>query len=170
MSRTRLHGPLLIALGFSLPLVSAEARGFGAEPPGLVIESMSLEQRVGQLFLVSFHGYDLLAGTRDFVGRVAPGGVVLYRTNTHTPKTIARLTNALQAVATRRKSGAAGLLVAIDMEGGAINRFFCDHGFTPFPSAQQLAAAGRPQNAAAVGRAMAEELRALGINMNLAPG
>ena len=158
-----------MALGAGLLLNLVGARGPEAGTDGRVFESMSLEQRVGQLFLASFRGFELSEGTRRFVDRVAPGGVVLYRTNTSTPATVARLNNALQAVATGRRSGGVGLLVAIDMEGGAINRFFRDRGFTPFPSALQVAATGRPDNAAAVGRAMAEELRAVGINMNLAP-
>ncbi|MFA6317061.1 MAG: beta-N-acetylhexosaminidase [Elusimicrobiota bacterium] len=59
------------------------------------------------------------------------------------------------------------VLFAVDHEGGWVLRF--TSGVTAFPGNAALGAAGDPRLAREVGRAMARELRALGIGLNLAP-
>ncbi len=131
------------------------------------LADMDLAARVGQLFLISFPGDRLGPETRASLRRLRPAGAILYRTNTAGPAEVARLSSQLQAAV--QSAGGPGLLLAIDMEGGRVNRFFADRGFTRFPPGLLVAATRRPRNAAAVARAMATELTALGFNTNLAP-
>ena len=132
------------------------------------LAQMSLEQKVGQLFMVSFRGRELNGHSRGFIEQVQPGGVLLYQTNTATPESVAALSNALQKMAGER-AGGTGLLLAIDFEGGTVTRFFAGRGFTKFPPALLVGATGSPEIAGRLARAAAEELRAVGINTNLAP-
>ncbi len=147
--------------------------GWTAAPPlqtsqvDRLLASMTLAQRVGQLFMVSVQGIDLPGNAQRFIQQAAPGGVVLFESNTGRPATMAYLTNALQAAAVA--AGVPTLFIAIDHEGGLVTRLNAEDGFTVFPTGQLVAATGDPANAAAVGRAMAEELLGVGINMNLAP-
>ncbi|MBN2496998.1 MAG: hypothetical protein JXR96_20570 [Deltaproteobacteria bacterium] len=133
-----------------------------------LIAEMSPAQKAGQLAMVSFEGRALSDAQRDFVLGTRPGGVLLFRSNCGSPAEMAHLTGSLQRLATG-EIGGPGLLVAIDMEGGSVRRFSPGGAFTRFPPAIMIGATDDPDMAARVGRAMAEELKAVGINMNLAP-
>ncbi|MBN1283920.1 MAG: hypothetical protein JXB47_00825 [Anaerolineae bacterium] len=133
-----------------------------------LLAAMTPEQRVGQMFLVTLWGEELSAASRRLIETYAPGGVVLFEHNMGTPWAVTALTNAMQEAAAASGAGVP-LFVATDQEGGVTSRLLLEDGFTAFPVSQVLTAAGDPANAAAVGRAIAEELRAVGINMNLAP-
>lgn len=130
-----------------------------------LLASLSLRDRVGQLFLLGYFDasptLDIYAMAR--LGR--PGGVVLFAHNVGDPATTAGVINRLQETAV----GTVGvpLLIAADQEGGIVSRL--NQGFTPWPNMMALAATGDLSLAERVGRAMAEEMRAVGVNMNLAP-
>lgn len=74
-----------------------------------------------------------------------------------------QLTQALQSHA----SPAGSLLLAIDEEGGTVDRLAPYYG--PTPSARQLAATGNPQNAYDQARMDASHMRALGLTVDFAP-
>ncbi len=107
------------------------------------------------------------------------GGVVLFRKNVISANQVAGLTETMQALA--RSAGAPRLLVTIDHEGGAVNRFFpCtvtaeapnsppSPRATPLPGAMALGATADPSLAREAGRVAGRELRAMGIHMNFAP-
>lgn len=58
-------------------------------------------------------------------------------------------------------------LIAIDQEGGIVTRL--TDGFSVSPGAMGLHAAGNPDNARTVGRILGSEMKAVGIDWNLAP-
>lgn len=126
---------------------------------------LSLEQRVAQMFFVNLYGPTLNANDRDFLARYQPGGVVLMDGNAGTPDAVTRLTNSYQQTIT--DAGGLPLLIAVDQEGGPIAGL--EQGFTQFPTPALLTAANDPDLAARIGAAIAEELRAIGVTMNLAP-
>lgn len=88
------------------------------------------------------------------------GGVILFRRNVGTPSAIARLTAELHALPSQP-------LVAIDHEGGRVMRL--GEPFTQFPPAAMVGRTRNPALAYRVGRAMAEELAGVGIDLNFAP-
>jgi beta-N-acetylhexosaminidase len=95
-----------------------------------------------------------------------PGAVVLFGSNTdQSPQGIAALTASYQA--TMAAAGGVPLFVATDQEGGIVVRL--QQGFTTWPVPMLLTATNDPELAYTVGQAVAAELRAVGINMNLAP-
>ena len=126
---------------------------------------MTLEQRVGQLFMVSVYGKGLAESTSTFLQDMMPGGVAMFTYNGSTPQEMTQTVNAWQSAVT--KIGAqVPLLVAIDQEGGTVARL--TDGFTPLPWAGALGAMP-PDDARKVGQITAEELSAVGINIDLAP-
>ncbi len=129
------------------------------------LAAMDLEARVGQLFLVSLPDGELDAAERAWLRRVRPGGVLVFRRNAGGPARLARWTNALQAAA---RPGL-GLLLAVDLEGGAVSRLPAAAGFVHFPPAMLVGATDQPAWAERLGRAMGRQLAAVGINMELAP-
>jgi beta-N-acetylhexosaminidase len=146
-------------------LVLTAAGGIGAQSRiDAILSAMTLEQRVAQMFMVTLHGSVLTDVGADFLRRRQPGAVVLFTSNTGTPAAVTRLTNAYQAAITG--AGGVPLLIAIDQEGGVVQRL--TEGFTFFPTPWLVTAAGE-NLAARFGAVVASELRAVGINMNLAP-
>lgn len=129
------------------------------------LAALSLEQRAAQMFFVHLYGSSLNEAGREFLARWQPGGVVLTDDNTGAPEDVTRLVNRYQQ--TIIEASGLPLLVAADQEGGPIAAL--ETGFTQFPTPTLLTAACDPALAAAIGAAMAEELRAVGVNMNLAP-
>ncbi len=130
------------------------------------LQDMTVEQKVGQLFLLTIYSTTLNGVDRSLIADTLPGGVVLFPHNISEPQQVTQLTNALQHQA-RDIGAGVPLLVAVDQEGGRVRRL--QDGFTPFPSVLLLGASGRRDDAANVGYAMGQEMGAVGINMNLAP-
>lgn len=130
-----------------------------------LLNGLSLEQRVAQLFMVNLYGAGLTEAGRDFLMRYQPGGVVLLGENISTPDAVTRLTNSYQQ--TIKDAGGIPLLVSVDQEGGPISHL--QDGFTTFPTSELLTAAGDADLAHATGAAIADELSAVGVNMDLAP-
>jgi beta-N-acetylhexosaminidase len=127
---------------------------------------MTLSEKVGQLLMVGFQGQTPPEELLELLSSGAAGGVILFADNIAEPAQVAELTSTLQAAA--RQSGAAlPLFIAVDQEGGTVIRL--SRGVTVFPGNMALGAAAREDYAYRSGKAMAEELAVLGINMNLAP-
>ncbi len=128
--------------------------------------SMTLEQAVGQQFLLTFEGREAPADQfLEVLWRQHIGGVVLFRhKNMGNLAELRGLTRALQRAAT--ESGQPPLLIAADQEGGQL---IAVDQTTPFPGNMALGAAGSDKLAYKVGRALGKELSAVGINVDFAP-
>lgn len=120
----------------------------------------------GQLLLAGFDGTvpspEITALIRDH----HLGGVILYAKNCVDAAQVADLTSSLQAEA--QSAGAEDpLFIAIDQEQGRVVRL--REGVTLFPPMGEIARAGDAALVERVSRVVSRELRALGINWNLAP-
>ncbi|TFH13910.1 glycoside hydrolase family 3 protein, partial [Candidatus Bathyarchaeota archaeon] len=89
------------------------------------------------------------------------GGIILFERNVDSPRQLAELTESLH------REAKYPLLIAIDQEGGTVARLRT--GYTESPGAMALGAADDPSLTERVSSVLATELRALGINWNLAP-
>jgi beta-N-acetylhexosaminidase len=126
----------------------------------------SLEQRIGQVFMAGFSGTEPSDGILELIERHHLGGVILFSRNIASAAQALALTQQLQTAA-RAAGEPAPLLIATDQENGLVRRLGPDS--TTFPGNMALGAIGSEQITFDVARATGEELRALGINMNLAP-
>ncbi|MBN2393569.1 MAG: glycoside hydrolase family 3 protein [Anaerolineae bacterium] len=129
---------------------------------------MSLEDKIGQMVMVGFSGQSLAgsAELRTMIGTYHVGGVVLLESNAHDPQQLSALTGEVQELALA--SGAKiPLFIAINHEGGIVVRI--TEGVTEFPGNMAVAATRRPENAYTAAAIAAQELRAMGVSMNLAP-
>ncbi|HZL20617.1 MAG TPA: beta-N-acetylhexosaminidase [Polyangia bacterium] len=125
--------------------------------------SSSLAARCGQLISVGFEGTTAPA---DLLARIAAseiGGVMLFRPNIVDPSQVASLVTALRASAPVE----APLLISIDQEGGLVQRLRAPA--TVWPPMLAVGAAGDAARTTAVGRALGEELAAIGVGWNFAP-
>jgi beta-N-acetylhexosaminidase len=128
--------------------------------------AMTLEQALGQQFLLTFEGREEPPNQfLEILRRQHVGGVVLFRhKNMGNLAELRGLTQALQRAAA--ESGQPPLLIAADQEGGQL---IAVDQTTPFPGNMALGAAGSDKLAFKVGRAIAKELSAVGINVAFAP-
>lgn len=162
-------------------------------PPGVQFElnSMSPEERVGQLFLVTFKGTDTGTTSQiyDLIARYHVGGVILLASNDNfvsAPDTLAEtrvLIESLQTVnwdlsldpvrdvSTGKlvDSTYVPLFVGIAQEGNGFPTDQILNGLTPLPSEMAIGATWNPELAASVGEVRGGELAALGFNFYLGP-
>ncbi|MGI9149042.1 MAG: glycoside hydrolase family 3 protein [Chloroflexota bacterium] len=123
---------------------------------------MTLEQKVGQVFMLGFEGTTLTAPNRDLIQGLHLGGVTLFGRNIESGLQLSRLTLDLQSVA-----DPVPLYISIDQEGGLVVRVTT--GSTIFPGNMAIGATGDLNLARLVAQAAASELRGMGVNMDLAP-
>ncbi len=130
------------------------------------IAAMTLEEQIGQLFMVGFDGITATPEVLDLIEHYHVGGVILFSRNIGSAQQVADLTRSLQAAAFAAGQRAP-LLISIDQENGMVRRLGED--MTAFPGNMALGAIGSEQIVQDVAQATGEELKALGITMNLAP-
>jgi len=121
---------------------------------------MNIANLLGQLFVVGLSRPTLDEETRKFLTTFCPGGVILFPHNAPDPQTLLTLCRDLHALPSPP-------LITIDHEGGRVQRLTAP--FTHFPAAAHLGATSSPFLAGRVGGVMAQELRAVGIDLNFAP-
>ncbi|MBI2264720.1 MAG: beta-N-acetylhexosaminidase [Armatimonadetes bacterium] len=127
---------------------------------------MSLEEKIGQLFIVDIVGRKITGALFRHFQRFKWGGVILFSRNIGSPHQVREFVSLLQQLA-KSESPRIPLLVAIDQEGGAVSHLTVDMALSP--GNMSLGATGSPYNAYRAARISGQELRALGINVNLAP-
>jgi beta-N-acetylhexosaminidase len=123
---------------------------------------MSIEQRVGQVFMLGFEGTTLTGANRALIQGLHLGGVTLFGRNITSGAQLARLDADLQTIA-----DPVPLFISVDQEGGLVVRVTT--GATIFPGNMAVGATADPGLARRIAEASASELLAMGVNMNLAP-
>ncbi len=131
-----------------------------------IVAALSVEQKVGQLMSIAFHGSRITPAVEAMIRQRAVGGLVLRAENAEDATALAKLASDLQAIA--RDAKVPPLFLSIDQEGGPVIRV--GKGMTIMPGQMALAATPDPVNAVTTSALIAaSELRAAGINWNLAP-
>lgn len=129
------------------------------------MESMDLRQKIGQLFFCGFEGTEPSDHIQRLIGEYHVGGIIYFARNVASVDQVTRLSGGLQKMA--MDSGQLPLWISIDQEGGMVARI--TDGVALMPGNMALAAGGRPQSAYDAAFISGQELRAMGINFNLAP-
>lgn len=117
--------------------------------------------------MMGLEGLALTAEEQDLLRHPLVGGVILFARNYQSPEQVAALVAAVHALRQPR------LLVAVDHEGGRVQRF--RDGFTRLPAVRRLGEIydqdrmRAKQLARVTGWLMAAELRAVGVDLSFAP-
>lgn len=126
-----------------------------------ILEKLTLEEKVGQLFLIGFEGKVMSAELKKSFETIRPGGILLLSRNIDSSNQLKNLIKDLQEVSLRETG--LPLFVAVDQEGGPI----CRIGFLEEKTSQsKITDIGRARE---VGLRRGKELKELGVNLNLAP-
>ncbi|MEK4993668.1 glycoside hydrolase family 3 [Paenibacillus odorifer] len=129
------------------------------------IEHMSLREKIGQMFVTGFPSTEITPELKEVIEHYKVGNIILFSHNIDNKYQLGELVTELQQWYTTH-TGIPGF-ITIDQEGGRVTRMPKDA--TNVAGAMAIASSGRPENAYAAGRMTARELKALGINFNLAP-
>ena len=155
-------GPLAqwaVAASAAVTLLMPAGLGRGPAPPHIPTAKL-----LGQRIMVGLRGTRADATLLHRIRKGYVGSVILFSYNIASRSQLTRLTASLQHAA--RQGGNPPLLIAVDQEGGQVKRL---PDGPPRLSPPAMAATGDVGVATGEGRATGAFLRALGINMDLAP-
>jgi beta-N-acetylhexosaminidase len=187
---------VVVAAAFSPLSATAVDAGHAGDAPyrGLILSKMrhmTLEQKVGQLFVIEVAGRDAnnvsdtaksvnqtLYGVdtpAQAIAKYQPGGVIYYTTrvpcagcasddNIGDPTQVATLSNGLQA-ASLAQPAKIPLQISVDQEGGALVARFGPP-TTQMPGAMALGADGSAADARTSGDVIGTELKAVGVTQD----
>ena len=122
----------------------------------------ALRRHVGRLAIVGFAGQSVPGDLRTLVTEFDLGGVIYFSRNVAEPRQLRELSREVAALGRDWP-----LWISVDQEGGRVARLRAP--FTEWPPLRTI---GRSADAALAGRfarALATELRAVGINLDYAP-
>ena len=191
MSTSARRRALIVGAAAAVTVGSGMAPALGA--PGVTpagkagwvtsaLARMTLEEKVGQLFVQNVYGSDAntpdarniplygVATPAEVVRKYHLGGVIYFAwtDSVQNPAQIVRLSNGLQDAALGQDSKVdIPLQIAIDQEGGVVTRI--GPPATQFPGAMALGAGRSPEDARRAAAITGEELEAMGVNTNFAP-
>jgi len=122
----------------------------------------ALRRQIGQLLIAGFDGHQIPAELRALAREFGLGGVILFARNVAEPEQVAEVAfEASQLVPDLP------LWVSIDQEGGRVARLKAP--FTEWPPMATLGRAGDDKLAERFARALAAELKAVGVTLDYAP-
>ena len=133
------------------------------DPMQVLLESMSLEERVGQLFLARCDASTAVADVEKY----HLGGLVLFGVDFEhqNPESMSIV------IASYQDAARLPLLIAVDEEGGTVTRVsrYSQYRSTPFPSPRNLYNQGGMELILKTEEEKCLLLQSLGVNVNLAP-
>ncbi|WP_317454161.1 glycoside hydrolase family 3 protein [Streptomyces sp. TRM68416] len=162
----------------------ARADGLGDKKLRSLISRMTLQEKVGQLFVMRVYGHSATApdqadidanlkeiGVRtaaELIAKYRVGGIIYFAWahNTRDPHQIADLSNGIQKASLGLPRGLP-VLVSTDQEHGIVARV--GRPATLFPGAMAVGAGGSRADARTLGRIAGKELRAIGIRQDYTP-
>jgi beta-N-acetylhexosaminidase len=168
-SRATRTAPAVRQLDLSAPLTTSQQHWVDS-----TLATLSLRDRVGQMVMVwvlgdyTSNGDSSFAEVRRWIQQDHVGGVSM---SLGTPIEVAAKINAMQRLSTVPLIASADLEPGLGrLEGGVFSHYLMDAGSaTVFPSNMAIAATGRDEDAHDVARAIGEEARAVGIQIDFAP-
>lgn len=119
-------------------------------------------QQIGQLLFAGFKGTDVPVELRSLAREFGVGGTILFSRNIEEPAQVAELAYGLSALTPDLPAW-----VSVDQEGGRVARLKAP--FTEWPPMATLGRSGDVQLAESFARAIASELKAVGITLDFAP-
>jgi beta-N-acetylhexosaminidase len=161
-----LKGLGILFVSFLLSKAGVQAEYQNLESPGLKV-------KIGQMLLLGFRG--TVVDDSSYITKVIKdlhiGGVVLFDYDVPSgsfPRNIVNPKQTKTLISNLQSRTIIPLFIAVDAEGGRINRLKEKYGFIKVPSAQELGKK-EPENTRTSHELLARQLSSLGINVNLAP-
>ena len=143
---------------------------------GSIVSEMTLEEKIGQLFIVNLEQLDNSKGDyyefRKFTDEMKEkaeqyhiGGIILFARNMESIEQTKKL------IETAQESVSIPLFISVDEEGGDVARVGNNSNMytTKFPSMEEVGALGDLEYAYNMGETIGREIKELGFNLDFAP-
>jgi len=146
-----------------------------SEPEKTSLTDEKLKEEIGQMIMIGFRGTTATENSDIYriIKEVKIGGVAFsdydVSSNGSLPRNIINPEQTKKLISDLQKYSADPLFVAIDAEGGNINRLKSKYGFLPILSPEEMGQDDTLKTTAEESAKLAEELKNLGFNMNFAP-
>jgi len=126
------------------------------------MSSRDFRRHAGQLAIAGFAGHSIPPDLKVLAREFDLGGVIFFARNIESPEQVAELSREAQELARELP-----LWISVDQEGGRVARL--KHPFTRWPPMRTLGRSGDEALTERFARALAAELRAVGITMDYTP-
>lgn len=130
-----------------------------------LIDSMTLEEKVGQLVIVGVDGYENDEHSKQLMDKYHAGGFILFKKNIQDSAQLLTLLNSLKE--TNAASNKVPLFLSVDEEGGRVSRLPDE--FKKFPSNKVIGQKNDSSLSYQIGNILGKELGSFGFNMDFAP-
>ena len=143
-----------------------------------LLGNMSLEQKIGQLFIVNTDSLDFNAETamtkkmRKNIQKYQPGGVIFFSFNFDTDGTVKQNRRKIRKfIRKMQKASEIPMFISVDEEGGTVSRVANTEalGTTKLPTMAEIGATGDAAQAYQAGSTIGSEIAELGFNLDFAP-
>lgn len=143
---------------------------------GSIVEKMTLEEKIGQMFVVHLEQLDKSEGgyfefrqftnnMADTLGKYPVGGIILFARN------IEAIDQTKTLIAEAQKNTKVPLFIAVDEEGGSVARIGNNSNMhtTSFPVMEEIGAMNDEDYVYNMGVTIGKEIKELGFNLDFAP-
>lgn len=127
------------------------------------LNSMTLEEKVGQMIMIGVYGTELNDDIRFLMNEFHFGGVIFFDRNLESVAQTKKFASDIESIAHRKVP----LFFALDEEGGKVARG--EHIFKVAPSQEEIGLSGDVSAATYWAEHNATILRSIGVNLNFAP-
>lgn len=126
------------------------------------IRKMSLQQKVGQMLMVSIEGTEVDDNFKSFIKKCEAGTIILFANNITSAAQLTQLTNSIKNCA-----GNIPFIIGMDEEGGRVTRFPDD--VQSMPSALTVASSESTDYCYNAGYQIGKQLKSFGLHTGFSP-
>lgn len=129
------------------------------------IKGMTLREKIGQMLVISYSGTEYTDKLDELLNSVKPGGFILFKDN------ISSYYSTVDYISRIKDTATIPMLMSVDQEGGRVQRIkdVSDVNVQNIPDMYTLGKTSDVSLSYDVGKVVAEELSAFGVNTDYAP-
>lgn len=128
------------------------------------IESMTLDEKIGQMITVGIDGYTINDKTKELIVDKKVGGIILFKDNINDSNQLLQLINNIKDINSKNKIP---LFISIDEEGGRVSRLPKE--IKKLPSNEVIGNINDKELAYDIGKTIGYSLKSFGFNMDFTP-
>ncbi|WP_026908685.1 beta-N-acetylhexosaminidase [Paucisalibacillus globulus] len=132
------------------------------EEPSLV-DSLTLDEKIGQMIIAGIEGTTPTPETTNLIEDYKVGGIIFFSDNLTSYSQSRNFVNGIKQINAANKIP---LFLSVDQEGGRVRRL---PGLEELPTNRDIGLKNDPQLSYRIGKILAKELQAFGMNMNYSP-
>ena len=138
------------------------------------ITDEELKEQIGQMLMIGFRGTEITENSYivQAMKDLNIGGIILFDYDVPSksfPRNITDPKQTKNLIANLKNFSSNPLFIAVDAEGGIVNRLKEKYGFIPVPSPRELGERDNPEETKKISAELARQLCDLGFNVNFAP-